>query len=164
MSVRAVVIRPVRMMVPPVGEVSNSFAKLHIAGVPDKGASRVCNRINGAAISLHRFSRRKQEQVRPDADIRADRRTDAGVDGGARADHISSFRRQNAPGGFTAFSFPSVCGSCGRSSGWSRQATNGFKGPARRNRRGFAPPVDGYPTKGGSPVLAHGEAGILSRL
>jgi hypothetical protein len=106
---------------------------------------------------------REKEQVRPNADIRADRRTDAGVDGGARADHISSFRRRNAPAEFTAFSVASVCGSCGRSSGWSRQATNGFKGPARRNRRGFAPRSMVIQRKAGSPVRAHGEAGILSR-
>ena len=36
---------------------------------------------------MRKQAEKKQEQVRPDGDIRADRRTDAGVDGGARADH-----------------------------------------------------------------------------
>ena len=36
---------------------------------------------------MRKQAEKKQEQVRPDVSIRADRRTDAGVDGGARADH-----------------------------------------------------------------------------
>jgi len=78
-------------------------AKLHISGVVRKGAlpvADVCKRIDGRRAERGAFVcvvtrtslrasmvEKKQEQVRPDGDIRADRRTDAGVDGGARADH-----------------------------------------------------------------------------
>src|SRR5262245_43586940 len=94
-------------------------------------------------------------------DIRADRRTDAGVDGGARADHSSSSRRCSSGGIYGSFPLLPVTALAaarpvgrGRRRMGSKAARAGIGSRFRRDESG---------SNEKQPVRAHGEAGIVQR-